>query len=144
MPKLPTDHLYRSPLLRWLLWFCGALSLLLGIIGVLLPGLPTTPFVLLAAACFVRASPRAHRWLLQHPSFGPILRNWEEHRAITHRIRNVALISMLLTGSFSVWFLAGRPWLQAVVAVAILTGSTVVLRLRIRDNDQTLPPKQSD
>jgi uncharacterized membrane protein YbaN (DUF454 family) len=127
------QRLYRSSLLRVLLWLCGTLFLIVGIIGIALPGLPTTPFVLLSAACFVRASPRAHRWLLQHPSFGPTLRAWEEHRTISHRIRNVALLSMLLTGSFSVWFLAGRPWLQTLVAITIAIGLLVVLRLKIRD-----------
>lgn len=100
-------HLHRSSLLRALLWLCGTVFLIFGIVGIVLPGLPTTPFVLLSAACFVRASPRAHRWLLQHPSFGPMLRNWEEHRTISRRIRNVALVSMLTTGCFSIWFLAG-------------------------------------
>lgn len=139
------DHrLHRSSLLRTLLWICGAVFLTLGIIGIALPGLPTTPFVLLSAACFVRASPRAHRWLLQHPSFGPTLRAWEEQRTISRRIRNVALISMLLTGSFSVWFLAGSPWLQAVVAMAIVTGLIVVLRLKIRDPNQDPPAADAD
>lgn len=124
-------RLHRSPLLRALLFMAGALFLVLGIVGIVLPGLPTTPFVLLSAACFLRASSRAHRWLLQHPGFGPILRTWETQRAISRRTRNIALVSMLLTGSFSIVFLAGKPVLQAVVALAILTGSIVVLRLNL-------------
>ena len=59
-------------LIRYFFWTCGALSLALGIIGIFLPILPTTPFVLLAAACWAKASPRFHRWLHRHPRFGPM------------------------------------------------------------------------
>ncbi|MDZ4123177.1 MAG: YbaN family protein, partial [Hydrogenophaga sp.] len=56
--------LHRSRVVRWLLWLAGSVSLALGLIGVVLPGLPTTPFILLAAACYAKASPRLHGWLL--------------------------------------------------------------------------------
>ena len=68
-------------LIRYFFWTCGALSLALGIIGIFLPILPTTPFVLLAAACWAKASPRFHRWLHRHPRFGPMVQNWERTAA---------------------------------------------------------------
>lgn len=58
-------------MIRYLLIACGGISLLLGIIGIFLPLLPTTPFVLLSAACWAKASPRFHRWLHRHRYFGP-------------------------------------------------------------------------
>ena len=58
-------------MVRYLLIFCGALSLVLGIIGIFLPLLPTTPFILLTAACWAKASPRFHNWLYHHRHFGP-------------------------------------------------------------------------
>ncbi len=60
----------------------GVLSLALGLLGVVLPGLPTTPFVLLAAACFAKASPRLHRWLTRHRFLGPMVRDWEAHHSL--------------------------------------------------------------
>ena len=77
------------------LWLAGGgLFLGLGLLGVVLPVLPTTPFLLLAAACFARSSPRLHRWLLDHPVFGPPIRNWEENGAISRRAKRLAVGSM--------------------------------------------------
>jgi uncharacterized protein len=63
----------------------------LAVLGVALPLLPTTPFVLLASSCFVRSSPRARRWLLNSRLFGPSLRDWNEHRAVRRPVKVLAL-----------------------------------------------------
>lgn len=128
-----TDSLHRSRIARFLLWSAGVLSLILAGIGVVLPGLPTTPFVLVAGACFVRASPRAHAWLLRNRTFGPMLREWEQHHSVSRRIKRIALSAMALTAGFSLWFFSGRPWLQATVLAGVLIGVIVVLRLPSRD-----------
>lgn len=111
------------------LWFAaGALALALGIIGIFLPLLPTTPFVILAAACFARSSRRMHDWLLNHRSFGPAIRNWRDHRAISPRGKKFALIAM--AGAFLISLALGiRLWAlvaQGVVLVAM--GSWIATR----------------
>lgn len=124
--------LHRSRLMRWLLWLAGSVSLALGAIGVVLPGLPTTPFVLLAAACYAKASPRLHTWLLNHRLTGPMLRDWEAHRSLTRRTKQVAVGMMLLMLSLSIWSLQGRWQAQLGLAVLGLIGAAVVLRLPTR------------
>ena len=121
-----------SRAVRWLLWLAGTVSLGLGIVGVVLPGLPTTPFVLLAAACYARASPRLHRWLLQHRLFGPLVRDWETHRSLTRRTKTVAQVSMVVMVGLSAWGLRDRPVLLAVVLIAAVIGVWVVARIPTR------------
>ena len=130
---MSVPSLHSSAWVRALVWICGVLALVLGAIGIFIPGLPTTPFVLLAAACFVRASPRAHAWLLRNPTFGPLLREWEEHRSIPRRAKRVAQASMAHTVSVSVWFLHGQPWLQALLVAAAFVGGVTVLQIPSRD-----------
>lgn len=127
------DRLHSSPAVRALLWLGGALALVLALIGVVVPGLPTTPFVLVVGACFVRASPRAHAWLLRNRLFGPMLREWEEHRSVPRRVKRIAVAAMVLMSCLSIWHFAGRPWLQATILAAVGIGSVVVLRLPSRD-----------
>lgn len=120
------SRLHPSPLVRTLIWGCGALALLLGVVGIFLPGLPTTPFVLVAAGCFVRASPRAHAWLQTHRLFGPTLRDWETHRSIPRRAKIIALLMMAGSVSVSLWYFNGRPWLQFVVVAGAAIGAITI------------------
>ncbi len=123
---------HRSRLVRGLLWTAGSVSLLLGLIGVVLPGLPTTPFVLLAAACYAKASPRLHAWLLNHRLTGPMLRDWEAHRSLTRRTKLISVGSMLVMVSFSIWSFRHRWIAQAVLVALGAIGAWVVLRIPTR------------
>jgi uncharacterized membrane protein YbaN (DUF454 family) len=104
---------------RWLRagWLAaGALALLTGIVGSFLPLLPTTPFVLLAAFCFARGSPRWEAWLLAHAHFGPLVRDWRERRAIPLRAKWLAWTMMALGSAWSWWLLPPRwGWVPALV-----------------------------
>ncbi|MDO8906198.1 YbaN family protein [Hydrogenophaga sp.] len=125
-------RLHTSRTVRWLLWLAGTLSLALGLIGVVLPGLPTTPFILLSAACYARASPRLYHWLTHHRFLGPMVRDWEQHHNLTRRTKTVAQVSMVLMVSLSAWGLRERPLLLAVVLVAAAVGVWVVARIPTR------------
>ncbi len=112
--------------LRWLLWLIGSLALGLGLIGVVLPGLPTTPFVLLAAACYARASPRLHQRMRENAWIGPMLRDWERHRSLSRRVKTIALVSMLVMISVSVWTFRAQPLVQVMLVLTGLLGAWVV------------------
>lgn len=108
----------------------GFLFLGLALLGVLLPILPGTPFLLLSAWFFARSSERWHRWLLEHELTGPMIRNWEERRCIARRTKVVAIVSMLLAGGASVVFGVQQTWLRITGVVLLAIGTTVVLRLK--------------
>ncbi len=91
---------------HWLrpLWLtAGALALLLGFVGIFLPVLPTTPFVLLAAFCFARGSERWERWLLAHRLWGPMVRDWRAHRAVPLRAKQLATVMMTASSVWAAW-----------------------------------------
>jgi uncharacterized membrane protein YbaN (DUF454 family) len=98
----------------------GWLSLALAFLGIFLPLLPTTPFVLLAAACFSRGSERLHQWLLAQPTFGPLLRDWQQHGVIRLRVKCVATILMVLLLSYPIGYGPIPLWAKgAMVLVGI-------------------------
>jgi len=107
----------------------GFLFLALGLAGIPLPVLPSTPFILLAAWFFARSSPRWHQWLLNSELFGPMIRNWEERRCISCRTKAVALASMSLAGGASIVFALQDLRLQVMTAVLMLIGCLTVLSI---------------
>ncbi|MBH1988162.1 MAG: YbaN family protein [Burkholderiales bacterium] len=117
---------------RGLLVLAGVASLVLAALGVVLPGLPTTPFVLLAAACFAKASPRLHAWLLRHRWMGPMVRDWEASHSLPLKAKCLAIGMMSLMVSASAWHLSARPWLAAAVVGCGLLGGWVVWRIPTR------------
>jgi len=113
-----------SRAVRVLLLVVGSVSVALGVLGIFLPVLPTTPFLLLAAACFARASERFYLWLLRNPAFGPTIREWRRHRSIPYRTKVVALALMTITIGLSIVLLARYPLVQlALAAVGVGVGA---------------------
>lgn len=96
----------------------GLALVAIGFIGAFLPVLPTTPFLILAAACFARSSQRLESWLLDHPRFGPLLRAWRERGAIPRRAKFLALAGSAL--GFVLFHQASPPGLLPRLAVAAI------------------------
>lgn len=97
-------RLHRSRLVRFLLFIAGSISLALGIIGIFTPILPTTPFLLLSAACYARASHRFYNWLMNNRYFGSYIRDWRIHKMIPLRAKILAISMIFLTIGTTVFF----------------------------------------
>ena len=108
----------------------GFVFLGFGLVGVFLPLLPTTPFVLLAAACFAQSSERMHRWILANETFGPMVRDWEQNRCVSCRVKVIAIASMVVVGGFSIFLVLDTMAWRLVGGGLLLTGSLVVLGLK--------------
>jgi uncharacterized membrane protein YbaN (DUF454 family) len=115
-----------------------------GAVGVVLPGLPTTPFLILAAACFVRSSQALYDRLLADRRFGPLVRDYRDGLGIPARVKALALGLMwvFVLIALGPGLPAGNPWLRAIVAVAAVIGTGYLLRLPTRraDEDADAPP----
>ncbi|ODA68616.1 Inner membrane protein YbaN [Methyloligella halotolerans] len=98
----------------------GLIFVGIGAIGIVLPVLPTTPFLILAAACFTRSSPRLERWLLDHAHFGPLLRDWRERGAIPRRAKMLAVLGM--STGFAAFYYFSHPGWAAMASVLLLMG----------------------
>jgi uncharacterized membrane protein YbaN (DUF454 family) len=99
---------------------CGSLSLALGIIGIFLPLVPTTPLLLLAATCYFHGSGSLYRWLMNHPKLGPYIRSFREDKSIPLRAKIVSVTMVWLTLLYCAFFVAGHLWLRLLfIALAI-------------------------
>ncbi|WP_255758846.1 YbaN family protein [Neisseria lisongii] len=116
-------------ILRYIFWTFGAIALLLGIIGIFLPVLPTTPFVLLAAACWAKVSPKFHRWLKQHRYFGPMVQNWESRRAVPRKAKYLAFSMMAVSCAMLFWRFPQYWWLGAACSLVCITTALWMWRL---------------
>jgi uncharacterized membrane protein YbaN (DUF454 family) len=103
---------------RWLWLALAYACLALGIIGIFLPGLPTTPFVLLAAYAAARGSKRLHAWLLAHRMFGPMIRDWEASGAVSRKAKLWAIGTMALCAV--IFFLTAPKWWMAATGTGIM------------------------
>ena len=112
----------------------GTLFLLLGIVGIFMPILPTTPFLLLATACYSRSSRRFYNWLMNHPALGPLIVEWRTYRSIPWRIKLVAVATMTLTFGSSIIFFIRDGWLQ--LALAFFGVMMVIWLYRIPSRDR--------
>jgi len=113
---------------RWAYLVFAWAMLLLGLIGVVLPGLPTTPFILLSAWAAARGSRRLHDWLHAHALFGPMIRDWEATGAVSRKAKWAATASMLVCAV--IMFLTAPKWWMAATGTGImcLTGLWLWLR----------------
>lgn len=134
-PRIDYRHEVRehaSPAVRALFLLLGTLFVAIGLLGVVLPVLPTTPFLLLAAGCYVRASGRFYNWLL-NSGFGPLIIEWRRHRSIPWRTKITAIVLMTATLSSSIIFFVRNPYLQGALTMLGIALAVWLYRIPSRD-----------
>ena len=107
----------------------GSLCIGLAVLGLFLPLLPTTPFLLLASACYVRSSERLHNWLMGNRLLGPYVRNFRQRRGIPLRAKFTTVALLWLPLLYSVYRL-DLPWLEALLVLMGLCWSVVIFRMK--------------
>jgi uncharacterized protein len=116
----------RSALVRWLWKAAGIIFLVIGLIGIIVPLLPTTPFVLLAAFCFQKGSDRLHQWLISHPRFGPLIGDWRERGAIPRYAKRNAMIALAAVLLIS-WLVGVGTHILLIQGVVLAAVATFIL-----------------
>lgn len=114
------------PVVRYVYVSLGILSCALGVIGIFVPLLPTTPFLLLSAALFFRSSPRLYNRLLSHPQLGPYIRNFREHKAIPLRVKVISVSLVWITILHAVIFLLDH-WVLESLLLLLAVGITAYI-----------------
>ncbi len=126
----PKTNQSKSATMRWTFVILGWVSFVLGIVGVLLPVMPTAPFVLLAAWCWARSSRRFHFWLINHKYFGKYVRDWEENHAVPRYAKWLASIMMALSTAFLFYRLPEDIiWVAWVVSAICISVAIYLFRL---------------
>ena len=123
---------------RTILIIIGWLAVVLATLGVVLPLLPTTPFLLLAAWCFARSSPRFHYWLLYRSWFGSYIRHWQQYRALPPGAKPRALIFIVLTFSVSL-YLVNILWVRLLLLMMMCALLFFMWRMPVIDEKQQKP-----
>lgn len=111
----------------------GMVAVGLGIVGVVLPVLPTTPFLLVAAACFARSSDRLYERLLANPGFGPYIREWRQYRSIPRRAKFSAIVLIVISFSITIFLVLDNIYAQLLMVLLALTVSIWLYRIPSRD-----------
>ncbi|HYD93701.1 MAG TPA: YbaN family protein [Noviherbaspirillum sp.] len=127
--------------MKILLNVIGSIAVVLAILGIFLPLLPTTPFLLLASACYLRGSERMHRWLRNHRLFGEYLRNFEDNRALPLRAKVVTLVLLWASMAYSIFVV--EMLLLKVMLLVIAIGVTIMI-LRMKTLETTRPGRDSE
>ena len=120
--------------LRLILIVSGVLCIGLGILGIILPILPTTPFILLAAALFARSSPLFYNWIIKHKWFGSFIKNYYEGKGIPTRVKITAISILWITILFSVFFAVKLIFIKIALILIAVGASIYIISIKPRRN----------
>jgi uncharacterized membrane protein YbaN (DUF454 family) len=125
--EISNSRARKQKIFRTTLFIAGTFSLVLGAVGVFLPILPTTPFLLLSAACYLRSSERMHKWLLNNRWFGNYIRNYQEGKGIPLKTKVLAMIVLWGAILYSAFIVLDEILIAQIVLLAIALGVSIHL-----------------
>ena len=129
-PETNSENTTSQKIVRAFFFVAGTVSLALGTIGIVLPILPTTPFLLLALACYFRSSKRMTKWILNNRYFGSYIRRYKEGKGIPLKTKIFAIATLWITILFSAFFIVNNLWIVQLILFAIATAVSIhIIRL---------------
>ena len=120
----------KNPVLRWILIISGILSLIVAIIGIFLPLVPTTPLLLLAAACFAKSSEKFYKWLINNRYLGSFIRNYRERKGVHFKIKAGALTLMWAVMLYTSIFVVKILIIKIILIIIALVVTIHLLRIK--------------
>lgn len=124
-----------NPAVKVILNIVGSIALVLGVLGIFLPLLPATPFLLLASACYLRGSERLYRWLMNNRVLGTYIKNIQQRRGIPLRAKVITIAILWLSLLFSIYRIDIFP-LQLMLCFIGITSSALILKMKtLKEND---------
>lgn len=114
----------------------GSLSLGAGIAGIVLPGVPTTPFLLLSAALYFKSSERLYKWLINHKIFGKFIKNYRENKSLSRYTKIISIITMWIMITLSVTLFIDNDIIRVIVVALGITGTVFMLKIKTTGNKQ--------
>ncbi len=133
--RQPKQTLLQSKIIRYLLILCGTISLALGIIGIVIPLLPTTPFLLLAAVCYARSSEKFYTWLLTNRWFGNYLKNYYEGKGIPIQAKILTITTLWITIIISI-ILISISWITLILLLIAVLVTIHIILIKTKKNPQ--------
>ena len=135
-PSSQKNRLVANPILRYFLLVAGFLFVVLGVLGIFLPILPTTPFLLLSAACYVRSSERFYTWLLSHPTLKKYVLGYLDGKGIPAKAKKYTLFTLWVTLSFTIFI---TPFWSVRILLAVIGLSVSIYILRLPEPESVEP-----
>lgn len=137
---MKTPYQHTNPAIRYTLFIIGWISFVLGMIGVLLPVVPTTPFLLLCAACFLRSSPKFYVWLTEHRWWGKYIRYYLNGEGIPRRVKVVIIVMLWITILSSALLIVKIYWLSVMmISVAVIMTIYLIRQPEPKQTKETEP-----
>ena len=132
--KSNKNEIISNKFFRYLLISSGTISLVFGIIGIILPILPTTPFLLLAAACYARSSQRFYNWLMNNRWFGNYIKNYHEGRGVPLKFKIFTISFLWITILFSIYYVVDNFWAEVILFIIAISVTIHIITIKTYKN----------